>query len=239
MPIGIRIRLENLAQANVRLQRIYQLTRGGGQGAASLSELHRRYGIRALQWINENFEQEGGLLSDGPWQKLAESTIAAKGSSKVLQDTGIELRPSFVSKPTSTEVRVGSSKLLAKWHEEGTGQYGPRGRPYPIVPVRARALAFPASPSYTRFARTTTFNSATGVTSSRPRVTRVRASFSSIATKKTYRAGQVLILTKGVMHPGVVKRRMLPTEQELLPRLRVTTENWLRQFGVEGAITSE
>jgi Bacteriophage HK97-gp10, putative tail-component len=45
---------------------------------------------------------------------------------------------------------VGTTTRYAPWLEMGTGLYGPRNRP--IVPVRARALRFPAGGSASTFA---------------------------------------------------------------------------------------
>lgn len=198
MPVGIRIAAKSLQQASAQMQALFaSLT----QDAGSRTELHRRYGIQAMNWILENFQREGGLLEDGPWQKLSENTIAGrrKGSSRILQNTGI-LRASFQPQVTSTEVRVGSALKVALWQNEGT-----KG-PYPIVPKNALALAFPsANPNK-----------------------KVRYSFSSIATRRTYKRGQELLIVKKVMHPGLVARRMLPRESELLPRLLRATNTWLR-----------
>ena len=223
MAAGIRIVLRNLAQVNAQVQDILAATAEGG-GRFSKTELHRRYGIQALQWINQNFRSGGGLLEDGRWKPLSANTIAGrrKGSSEILQDTGI-LRASFTYKTSSQEVRVGTEHFAAKWHEDGT-----KG-PYEIRPRNALALAFPVSGKVARFARVTNFNSATGLNSTRQRASRVAASFSSLATQKTYKRGQNLILAMKVIHPGLVKRRMLPNEQEMLPRLLQVTIGWMRQ----------
>lgn len=194
MAIGIVIALRGLERVNAQIQRIIAAAAGG----RSRTELYRRYGIQALNWINENFRSGGGLLSDGAWKPLSDNTIVGRrqGSSEILQNTGV-LRASFTYRVTANEVRVGTASPVAIFHEFGT-----RG-PYPITPVRAQALAFP------------------GVGGSR-----VRNSFSSILTRKTFKRGEQIVFAKAVSHPGLVKRRMLPNQQELMPRLLATTIKW-------------
>ena len=79
-------------------------------------------GMRALAWINENFETDGGKV--GGWQPLSENTVAQrrKGSSKPLQDTG-NLRGSFEYEVSGNQVKVGTSVEYAKFHEFGTDPY--------------------------------------------------------------------------------------------------------------------
>jgi phage gpG-like protein len=83
-------------------------------------------GLRALQWVNENFEKQGGLLPGGPWQPLKESTIARRRGggvgARILQDTG-RLRSSFDIygvKERSNGVTIGTEVGYASYHEDGT-----------------------------------------------------------------------------------------------------------------------
>lgn len=213
MAIGIRISLKGLQQTVARLQ---ALTISGQDAGGSKTELHRRYGIQAMKWIDENFRQQGGLLEDGPWQELSENTIAGrrKGSSLILQNTGAKLRPSFNFQHTSTEVRIGSPEKIALWHNEGTDG------PYEIRPRFKKALAFAVAQGGTKITR---------------KVARKSARFGT----GHLRVNQNGIVVKSVMHPGLVKRRMLPNENELLPRLLKTTENWVAQLGQTASISVE
>lgn len=234
MAIGIRISLRGLQQTVSRLQALMLTGAGAGQ---SMTELHRRFGVQAIKWINENFQQSGGLLEDGPWQRLSENTIAGrrKGSNKILMNNGL-LRQSFNFQATSTEVRVGSASKVALFHEEGTEG------PYEIKPRNKKSLAFPVSARFARFAQTTTFNSGTGISRTRKRATRAtRAAALRSARFGTghIRAGQDIVHAAKVIHPGLVKRRMLPRESELMPRLIVTAENWIRGIGATGAAAPE
>jgi phage gpG-like protein len=175
----------------------YALDLGGGN-----AELHERFGIQALNWVDRNFRAQGGLLSTGPWAKLTPNTIAGRrrASSVVLQDTG-QLRQSFTMQFSSTEVVIGTADQIAAYHERGT-------RPYTIRPVRAKALAFPVAEG--------------GFV--------VKASFSSTNTQKTFKKGTRLAFAQEVHHPGLPARRMLPTREELLPLLIRTTIGFLREL---------
>lgn len=207
----------------IRLKGLKELQQAFGELRKTLkrrSELHRRLGIVTLNWIDDNFRQEGAL-SGKPWAKLAPSTIAAKGSSAILQDKG-KLRQSFTSNPGPDSVAVGSALFYAEFHEKGGSGW------YEIHPVRAKALAFVAGPNFARFAGTTKMGGA-----KKMRVSRVRASFSSVATRKTYKKGTDLVLAAFVNHPPLIQRKMLPeeTNQDFMARLIKTAEGYLRQPG--------
>ena len=219
MAIGIRIQLKGLQQTVARLQAI---TIAGQDAGGSKTKLHERYGIEAMKWIDRNFKQEGGLLEDGPWQELSPNTIAGrrKNSSRILQNTGAGLRPSFNFQHTSTEVRIGSPSKLALWHNEGTGLEGPRNHSYFIYPRFKKALAFAVAQGGTKITR---------------KVAKASAKFGT----GHLRVGQNGIVVAAVTHPGVVKRRMLPNENELLPTLLKTTEHWLSQLGQTGSVSVE
>lgn len=140
--------------------------------------LVRAIGEAELRWINENFRTEGGKV--GGWRPLSPNTIAAKGSSRILQDTG-ELRKSFVYHIISDRiVQVGSGKEYASYHERGT-------RPYII----------------------------------RPRNLRWELTTDKNGNKRMVRKGMLSFITVDgrvfatqVRHPGLPKRRMLPTVEE-------------------------
>ena len=191
--IGMKLELRGAAHFRNVLRRLKS-------AVDDRSELNLRFGIRALNWINRNFQAEGAL--GAPWRKLRPSTIAGrrKGSSKVLQNTG-GLRGSFTMTSNSAEARVGTENPIALFHEKGT-------RPYVIVPKRAKMLAW---------------SGAKGEGS------RVGASFSSLITKRTYKRGQFLIFAKRVNHPGLPVRRMLPKSDEIMPDLRRTAEAFFKE----------
>jgi phage gpG-like protein len=113
-----------------------------------LRELHRRWGIRTLNWIDLNFRQQGALTGT-PWAKLRPLTIAQRrrGSQSILQDTG-ELRRSFVMQFNSSGVAVGSPLFYAEFHEEG------RTGPWEIRPKYLDGvLAFKGTNGETIFAK--------------------------------------------------------------------------------------
>lgn len=122
----ISVGLRGLAEVRRRL---------AGLSQVQLTELNRRMGIQALNWIKENFESQGGLV--GGWTGLRPNTIASRrgGSSKILQDSG-DLRKSFtISSVDAEKVVVGSADPKALWHERGT-------KPYVILPKNSRFLVF-------------------------------------------------------------------------------------------------
>lgn len=208
--VSINISLRGVKEVRNLLGRYARAT-GGGRG-----ELHQRYGIQALNWINRNFQTEGGLLSGKPWAKLSPNTIAGrrKGSSRILQDTGAAgLRGSFTMQFSDQQVAIGSALLRALFHNEGTGLYGKRGAKYPIVPKKAGGVL--------------AFQMAEGGS-------RVRASFSSVRTRRTFKKSQMITFARKVMHPGVQVRRMLPTQQELMPQLLRATINFLKELKGKG-----
>jgi len=201
--VSVNISLRGVREVRNLLNRYGQAV-GGKRG-----ELHQRYGIQALNWINRNFQIEGGLLSSGPWAKLKPNTIAGrrKGSSKILQDTG-QMRQGFTMQFSDQQVAVGTAIEVAKFHEKGTA-------PYTIKPVRAKALAF-------------------AIAEGGARVTQAVAMQSARSGSGRFRKGQQLAFAKEVHHPGLPPRRMLPTEPELMPQLLRTTINFLNELKRKG-----
>jgi phage gpG-like protein len=82
--------------------------------------MHARIGINFLKWIDKNFREEG---TERKWPPLSPTTIKLrrKGSSKPLQDKGL-LRRSFIAKPTSEQVAVGTKDIRSSTHEKGRFQ---------------------------------------------------------------------------------------------------------------------
>ena len=195
----------NLSQ----LKEMQNLLRNYAQSLGSnRAELHMRYGIQALNWVDRNFRAQGGLLSTGPWAKLKPNTIAGrrKGSALVLQDTG-QLRQSYQMSFTNEQAVVGSADPKALWHGLGT-------KPYTIVPKNAKVLAFAIAQGGRK----------------------VPFAFSSTITRHTFKRGQMLAFAKEVHHPGLPARRMLPIEVELLPALLKTTINFLKELQAKGQL---
>lgn len=176
--------------------------------AGNRAELHMRYGIQAMNWIDRNFRAQGGLLSTGPWAKLRPNTVAGrrKGTSLVLQDSG-QLRQSYQMNFNGEQVVVGSADPKALWHGEGT-------KPYIIRPKNAKMLAFAIAGGGHK----------------------VPFAFSSTTTRHTFKKGQTLAFAKEVHHPGLPARRMLPRENELLPQLLRATINYLHELQSKGQI---
>lgn len=89
--------------------------------------LLKAIGLRHLSWITRNFDAQGGLV--GGWEPLKPATIARKGSSGILVDTG-RLKGSFASDARAikvrgdTEVWVGTNIEYAPPHEHGAPTRG-------------------------------------------------------------------------------------------------------------------
>lgn len=116
------------------------------------SNLHQRFGIQGLNWVNENFQKQGALTGT-KWAPLAKSTLAGRrrgkgrGSSQILIDRG-DLRKSFAYKSNATEATVGSPLFYSEFHEEG------RKGPWAIRPKKpGGVLAFNGANGKTVFAR--------------------------------------------------------------------------------------
>ena len=222
---GISMEVKGMRETQQMLRRLAVAAgRGGGSSA-----LHARYAVIASQWIDRNFQSQGGLV--GGWRRLTPLTTGGRrmGTTRILQDTGV-LRASFVPKWTENEAIVGTAMEISKYHEFGT-----RG-PYEIRPKRAKALAFKAAGPFS------------DIRTQRVRTTKVGASFSSLITGRTFKSGltqaqimgkkwinplaykgEYYVLAKKVIHPGLPQRRMLPREPDLLPQLLKTTLNYLRE----------
>lgn len=117
----------------------------------------------SLLRVNQD-RHEKSVAPDGtPWKPLAASTIASKAwsaqsesfrkkratsveagrkaaQSRILYQHGDLLR--FHYQVSGAELWIGTNDRKAGWHHFGTGTYGPKGKPYVIVPVNKKALAF-------------------------------------------------------------------------------------------------
>ena len=197
MPDGIdmTITVKGLRQVQQMLRRL-AVSVGRGSGTTAL---HARYAIIASQWIDRNFQQEGGLV--GGWKPLRPNTLAGrrKGSGRILQDTGL-MRASFLPAWDDQKAIVGSADKKSLWHEKGT-------KPYPIDPKKPGGLLW--------------FNVATrfGI--------RTRTLKSGRRLTLPFAEGR-LISARHVDYPGLPSRRMLPKQAELMPQLLKTTISYIK-----------
>lgn len=215
MPDGIEMKIDvkGVRQVQQMLRRLAgAVARGGGSTA-----LHARYAIIASQWIDRNFQQQGGLA--GGWRALSPNTIAGrrKGSSVILQDTGL-LRASFVPAWDDQKAVVGSAQKVALWHEKGTK--GSPETPYPIRPKKpGGVLAFPVAEGGTLV----------------PILPKGYKKGDLIFGKKL--KSRQMMFRRSVMHPGLPRRILLPTERDLLPALLKTTINYIKEQERRGGET--
>jgi len=181
---------------------IYNILRRLSRMGQDRSALYDRWGLQVLNWVDRQFQSQGGQ-GGTPWPRLSPNTIAARrgGSSQILQDTG-RLKSSFTHTLTGRGVSVGTNVEYASFH-----QFGTKG-PYEIKPKRALALAFKTAGGGRR----------------------VQASFSSRATKATYKKGDKYVIVKSVMHPGLPVRAMLPDAQQITPILLRTARNYIAEL---------
>lgn len=77
---------------------------------------------------------------DNSWPPNNPITIEMKGSSRPGIASGRGRQSIVADEATPTSIRVGTNIQYMRWLQEGTGIYGERGTP--IVPIRAKALAF-------------------------------------------------------------------------------------------------
>jgi phage virion morphogenesis protein len=103
--------------------------------AAERRRLLAAIGNRVLEWVNQNFREEG---AEEKWEPLSPNTIAGRrgggSGAKILRDTG-RLAQSFTSRVRGSVAIVGTSDKRASWHHLGTD-------PYQIRPKTATALRF-------------------------------------------------------------------------------------------------
>mgnify|MGYP001619274387 FL=1 len=206
--IDIKVTVKGLRQVQQMLRKLgASVARGAGT-----TSLHARYAIIASQWIDRNFQQQGGLV--GGWRALRPNTIAGrrKGSSVILQDTGL-LRASFVPAWDEKAAVVGSASKVSLWHEKGTK--GSPETPYPIRPKRpGGVLAFPVA-------------AGTAGSTLVPILPKNFKKGDLIFGRKL--KSRTMMFRRMVMHPGLPRRIMLPTERDLLPQLLKTTINYVRE----------
>ena len=124
----------------------------------------------------------GGI--EGRWPKLAPNTVLGrrKGSNVPLQDTG-RLKQSFGR--GRQPIRLTSTSVTVGTNLDYAESHEEGTRPHIIRPLRKRALAFP--------------------TVGGPRVLK--------NVEKAHQKGSTGVITsRGVRHPGIPRRRILPTK---------------------------
>lgn len=105
--------------------------------AAQLLDLRPFWPVAARlgrEWFREQFDSEGAWGGD-PWEELAPSTVAQRGSAHpILDDTGAMKRAASyarrVATPQTLELHVDDPKV--HWHQDGTRKMPRR----PVVPDR-------------------------------------------------------------------------------------------------------
>lgn len=185
------------------VSRVTQLVRRAALIGRERAALNERLAIQALNWIQRNFQAQGGLLSNGPWPALSPNTLLGRrkqgAGAKILQDTGT-LKNSFTMRVSASEAAVGTNVEYAEYHERGTD-------PYMIFPSPGKVLAFPHVAGRP-LAKATLFPS----------------------KERRYPKGTPIMYAPfGVAHPGLKQRRMLPTREEILPFLTRAATNYLNE----------
>lgn len=97
--------------------------------------LYARWGVQGLKWIDKNFKQQGGLLHEGKWKAIKETTKARrrKGKNqkgrrgnkygpKILMDTGHLRNQTFNTRFCARGVYLGSNCIYASTHEYGNSR---------------------------------------------------------------------------------------------------------------------
>lgn len=194
-------------------------------------------GAEVLTWIDETFDQGGRPA----WEPLRPSTLAGRrqgsgaafSSGSPLRDNG-KLRTSFDEKVlTDSRVEIGSDNPVARFH-----QYGTKG-PYEIKPRFAKALALPALVSgpdggvigqrSLKRAKSTGRGSFVlpgikrfktplrpGQRTASGRLVEGAASRVAFNVRVPYKN---VAFVRSVTHPGLPARPMLPTPEQIVPRL--------------------
>jgi phage gpG-like protein len=189
---------------NIDSARLRQTLARAGQ-AFDKRSLLRAIGLRHLGWIIKNFDTQGALV--GGWQPLSRSTVAGRrqGSSSILQDTG-HLKQSFdVDRPNRDQVFDMSDNSVT---------VGTR-----VIYASAHEEGVSASVMNPILPKTQRVRAGTGPTG-----------------RPIFRGGVLRFMTPGGPvfvtavrnHPGIPRRRMLPT---------VTQAEELAASVVDGAIT--
>lgn len=186
-------------------QNLAALFRQVEQALGNADPLLKRFGVTILKEIAENF-RVGGRPA---WKPLAASTQAARRSGKggqILVNTG-RLRDSFDFRTSPKEVVVFSNDPVSVFAQDGT-------KPHDIVAKNAKALAIPTG-AFTKAglggAR------ATGRGSYRLKSGKVKA------------PGKNFLFRKKVHHPGTPARPLLPTDDQILPKLEAVAVDYLQQ----------
>lgn len=243
MIVRVEADTRNSREALRRLERLRRAAGPGEYEGLGSTALFTRIGIAALRWVDKNFQTGGGQV--GGWRPLRPLTVFGrrKGSNLPLSDTGA-LRRSFIFKAEPNAVAVGTYGELAKiarWQSEGTPG------PYPIRPRFKKALAFPAPPLaaysmgvgfYAKRAVIGKKGAATPRATGIPRVgITTPSAIRAVGFKVPGGKGpiQSFAVVKGVMHPGLPSRRILPTAEEVAPIVQAVVQDYLAETVRRGA----
>ena len=103
--------------------------RGVAKRLGDLELFYKKASIMLDAWVQRNFKQQGGLLSDGKWKPFAaggrwtthqDGSRTFDGSAKLLQDTG-DLRKSHAPFFNKHTAGIGSDLPYSKAHHLGLG----------------------------------------------------------------------------------------------------------------------
>ena len=237
MIVTVQADTKGSRQALRRLETLRRSAEPGEYEGLGATTLFSRVGIAVIRWVDQNFQTGGGKV--GGWKPLSELTIFGRrgGSSLPLSNTG-KLKQAVAFKAEPTEVRVGWAGELAKiarWQSEGTAG------PYEIKPRFKKALAFPAPPLFALsagvgfYAKRVTIGKkgaatprATGI----PRVgitTPVAIRAAGFKVPKGKGPIQAFAVVRGVMHPGLTPRRLLPTAEEAAAIAQPVVQDYIRE----------
>ena len=108
--MSLKFKTSGNKQVKIKLSKI-------SKGITNPRPLLKRIGVLILNEVNKNFVK--GSNDGDTWTPLQPSTIANKGSSKPLIDTG-NLRASFTFQVNRSSVDIGSPVFYSEFHEFGT-----------------------------------------------------------------------------------------------------------------------
>ena len=108
--MSLKLKTSGNKQAKIKLDKI-------AKGIRNPRPLLKQIGVLILNEVNKNFVR--GSNDGDAWTPNAPATIARKGSSKPLIDTG-NLRASFTFQVKRNSVEIGSPLFYSEFHEFGT-----------------------------------------------------------------------------------------------------------------------
>ncbi len=85
-----------------------------------VKQTNRKLGQTLLDWTQENFQRQGGLLQSGGWPPRASNSSRTRNTRPLLVNTG-RLQRSFQLLPSATHVQVRNTAPYAARHHLGKG----------------------------------------------------------------------------------------------------------------------